>query len=43
MLKHQRALHVAIAVEAGRKNEVSFQEGRMLAKDIENFVFRHDF
>lgn len=43
MLQYQRALHIAIAVEPGRKNEVPFEKSGVLAEDIEDFVFGHDF
>ena len=43
MLKHQRALNVAIAVQAGRKYEMPFQQGMIFAKDVEKLVFSHVF
>jgi hypothetical protein len=43
VLQHQRALYVAVAVQARGKNEVALEESRVLTKDFQDFVVGHGF
>jgi hypothetical protein len=42
VLQHQRALYVAVAVQARGKDKVALEESRVLAKDFQDFVVGHE-
>jgi hypothetical protein len=41
VLEDQRALDVAVTVQTGGEDEVTFEQRRVLAKDLKDFVFSH--
>ena len=41
VLQNQRALDVAVTVQAGRENKVAFQQCGILSENFENVFFSH--